>query len=283
MNLLTTSLSCASTLRMLMIYDQEILSEAPSYAIFSDVLSEFENISLHQMDKVKLMNRFDSKFCLTSDELISIFDEIKNDYFVLDVEGIRCQKYNSIYYDTHDDMFYVSHHNGRANRMKLRKREYTESGIVFLEIKHKNNKGKTHKTRMLVDSLDPELSKVEDDFVRKHIQADLSQLSAKFGTSFRRITLVNKNFDERCTIDTDLCFRSFRTGAVTCKDFAIIEMKRDGRKARTKLANILKEKGIYKQNFSKYCIGRAMNETDLKRNQFKFILMKMKKQFAIGS
>jgi len=263
-----------------MIYDQEILSEAPSSAIFSEVLSEFEAISLHQMDKVKLMNRFDSKFCLTSGELTSIFEQIKNDYFVLEVEGVRCQEYKSIYYDTPDDQFYISHHNGRANRMKLRKREYTNSGIAFLEIKHKNNKEKTRKIRMPVDGLQSELNRVEKEFVTQYIPANLHELKAKFGTSFRRITLVSKNFDERCTIDTDLCFRSFGTGATECRDFAIIELKRDGRKAQTKLAAVLKERGIYQQNFSKYCIGRAMNEPDLKRNRFKFTIMKMKKQFA---
>lgn len=282
MNLFSTSLSCTTTLRTLMIYDQEILSEAPSNVVFSEILSEYDAIFLHQMDQVKLMNRFDSKFCLPSAELSSIFEEVKNDYFVLDVDGVRSQEYNSIYYDTPDDRFYVSHHNGRATRMKLRKREYVDSGIAFLELKHKNNKGRTRKTRMPVDSLQPELNKAESEFVKTYIPTGWQELKAKFSTSFQRITLVSKNFDERCTIDTNLCFRSFNAGTSDCRDFAIIELKRDGRKAQTKLASVLKQRGIYKQNFSKYCVGRAMNETGLKRNQFKFILMKMKKQFAFG-
>jgi len=264
-----------------MIYDQEILSETQGYAIFSEVLSEFEAISLHQMDQVKLMNRFDSKFCLASDALISILDEIQNDYFVLDVDGIRCQEYKSIYYDTPDDLFYLLHHNGRANRVKLRKREYCDSGIAFLEVKHKNNKGRTRKTRMPVGGLQPKLSNTENEFLRPQIPADVHELKAKFGTSFRRITLVSKDFDERCTIDTNLCFTSFKSKSTDCRDFVIIEVKRDGRKAQTKLASVLKQRGIHEQNFSKYCIGRAMNEADLKRNHFKITLMKMKKQFAI--
>ncbi|MCK3685867.1 polyphosphate polymerase domain-containing protein [Maribellus sp. YY47] len=262
-------------------YDHEILTQTADDVSFADVLSEFEAISLDEMDQVKLMNRFDSKFCLTSEELNSIFEEIKNDYFVLEVEGIRSQQYNSIYYDTPDDQFYISHHNGRANRMKLRKREYTDSDIVFLEIKHKTNKGKTRKTRMEVNGLEPELSRAEKEYLKQHLPAGETELKAKFGTSFRRITLVSRNFDERCTIDTDLCFNSFGTSSSKCKDFAIIELKRDGQKSQTKLATVLKQRGIYQQNFSKYCIGRAMNEADLKRNQFKGTLMKMEKQFAL--
>ncbi|MFV0589926.1 MAG: polyphosphate polymerase domain-containing protein [Draconibacterium sp.] len=280
LNLVTTSLSCTTSLPGLMNYDQEILSETPAFAIFSEVLSEFEAISLNETNQVKLMNRFDTKYCLATDELISVLEEIQNDYFVLEVDGIRSQEYKSIYYDTPDDLFYISHHNGRANRMKLRKREYSGSGIAFLEIKHKNNKGKTHKTRIQVDGLQTRLTQTENNFVKEHIPGDIDKLKVKFRTSFRRITLVSKNFDERCTIDTDLCFTSIGTKPTNCKGFAIIELKRDGRKAHTKLSEVLKQRGVYEQHFSKYCIGRAMNEADLKHNQFKFMLLKMEKQFA---
>lgn len=89
---------------------------------------------------------------------------------------------------------------------------------------------------------------------------------------------MSKNLDERCTIDTDLHFTSLDSKTSDCGDLAIIELKRDGRKAPTKLAAVLKQKGIYQQNFSKYCIGRAMNEADLKRNRFKPTLLKVRKQ-----
>ena len=41
--------------------------------------------------------------------------------------------------------FFLDHHNRRVNRNKIRFREYVGSNLTFLEVKTKNNKGKTIK------------------------------------------------------------------------------------------------------------------------------------------
>ena len=62
-------------------------------------------------------------------------------------DGKLIHDYKSLYYDTEDWKFYLDHHNGRVNRNKIRFREYVGSKLTFLEIKLKNNKGKTIKKR----------------------------------------------------------------------------------------------------------------------------------------
>ena len=69
---------------------------------------------------------------------------------ILQIDGKRKHDYKSLYFDTEDRKFYNDHHNQRVNRYKVRYREYVDSGLVFLEIKCKNNKGKTIKKRLML-------------------------------------------------------------------------------------------------------------------------------------
>ena len=54
--------------------------------------------------------------------------------------------------------FYNDHHNQRVNRHKIRFREYVDSGLIYLEVKCKTNKGKTVKKRLKVDKISKSLS-----------------------------------------------------------------------------------------------------------------------------
>ena len=95
------------------------------------------------MDQVTLLNRIDTKFVFEQGLLEKVLQEIKPHYRVLDIDGVRLNSYRSIYFDTEDFKFYYEHHNGKKNRSKVRYREYIDSGLCFLEVKKKNNKGKT--------------------------------------------------------------------------------------------------------------------------------------------
>mgnify|MGYP001488528463 CR=1 FL=1 len=94
------------------------------------------------MDSVQLMNRTDTKFVFELELLGKVLNEIREYYYVLDINNKRMSAYRSLYYDTNDFEFYFEHHNGKTNRNKVRYREYIDSGLCFLEIKHKTNKGK---------------------------------------------------------------------------------------------------------------------------------------------
>ncbi len=244
-------------------------------------LNGFKSISLGEMDEVKLLNRFDSKYWFDAKKLHKILKAIKDDYFVLEIDGTKIQPYSTIYFDTPSNYFYVSHHNGKSNRLKIRKRKYVMSGISFLEIKKKDNKGKTDKIRMPICNFQDGLSDEEKDFIAKNTHIDTESLEIKFGNRFKRITLVNRDFNERCTIDTNLCFYSPDSGGRAINNLVIVELKQDCRNMKSKIAEVLKENKIYKNGFSKYCMGRALNETSLKKNWFKADILKLEKQLYI--
>jgi len=100
-------------------------------------LQSFEPISLDEMDRVKLMNRIDTKFAFDKNTLIQILPILKANYFSLDIQGNRAMSYESLYFDDENYTLFHDHHNRRTNRYKFRIRNYVESKLFFFEIKHK--------------------------------------------------------------------------------------------------------------------------------------------------
>ena len=148
-------------------------------------VSGFSVISLNEMNAVKLMNRVDQKFAFQIDKLPSLLNGLKESYNILEVNNKKVQSYKSLYYDTDDRLFFIQHHNGRVNRNKVRFREYVGSGLVFLEIKSKNNKGKTLKNRIKVDFIPESLSKEHESYINKIIGKEL-KLVSKQSINFNR-------------------------------------------------------------------------------------------------
>jgi hypothetical protein len=90
----------------------------------------------------------------------------------------------------------------------------------------------------------------------------------KYILNFSRITLVNKELTERVTIDLDLNFKQ-NGSELLLNNICIIEIKRDNSSGNTILLDTLNNLRATNQGFSKYCIGRAMLEKELKTNNFK--------------
>jgi hypothetical protein len=100
-----------------------------------NILNTFSPISLAEMDRVKLMNRIDTKFAFRIGLLENLLDELKSEYKILEINTIRSPKYESLYFDDEKFSFFQDHHNGKTNRFKVRIRKYVESNLLFLEIK----------------------------------------------------------------------------------------------------------------------------------------------------
>ena len=114
---------------------------------FKDLIKDFEPITLDEMDGVKLMSRTDTKFAFSSSKLPQLLSSMLPFYRILNINNKLIHDYKSLYYDTSENKFYLDHHNNRDTRKKIRLREYVDSGLVFLEIKTKNNKRKTIKKK----------------------------------------------------------------------------------------------------------------------------------------
>jgi len=231
------------------------------------IISDFTPISLGEMDDVKLMSRTDTKFAFQTNKLPFLLKRLIPFYRVLAIDGKLIHDYKSLYYDTEERKFYIDHHNSRVNRNKIRFREYVGSGLTFLEIKRKNNKGKTIKKRMKVDAITKELSEKHKKYIKKIIGKKLV-VNAKQWINFSRITLVHKTQKERLTIDINLTFENEKLSG-ELKQIIIAEVKQEKMSRSSDFMKIAKEMSILPIRLSKYCITTLQLNPDVKQNRFK--------------
>ena len=233
------------------------------------LLTHFEPVSLEEMNAVRLMNRIDTKYTTSIDLLPAILLSLQKDYRIQEITCRRNMPYETTYLDTEGREMFMAHQNGRTVREKIRVRTYKDSGLTFLEVKNKNNKGRTDKKRILVSSLLNMQEEGAEDFLQKYAWYSLSQLSGKLQNSFNRITLVNKQMTERLTIDTNVCFQDLLTRQqATMDQVAIIELKRDGNHF-SPVKEILHQMHVLPVSISKYCLGSVLTNPALKYNRFK--------------
>ena len=233
----------------------------------------FEPIPLQEMDSVKLQNRIDTKYLTCETTLMQVLeDAMAAGYRALETEGAKISPYYSVYYDTPGLKMFLDHHNRRLVRQKVRTRVYVNSGEAYLEIKRKNNHGRTKKKRTRIDK--GELMDISGDAAAREYLTRKSDYTAEMitpsaSTAFNRITLVNPGKTERVTIDTGLCFENFRTGRqASLQDAVIIELKQDGHAAST-MKRILLDNRVKPVKVSKYCVAITLTDDSVKSNRFK--------------
>lgn len=243
-----------------------------------DIVNAMPPITLGEMKEVKLMNRIDTKFLVTSEELLSILKGIREHYYAQEVEGNRLSPYSTVYYDTPDLKMYILHHDKHLVRDKVRVRTYVDSHLTFCEVKHKTNKGRTKKKRIEVQ---PGIDVIHDPetvaFLTEKQPYPVESLSPNLETAFDRFTLVNFEKTERLTIDCNLRFNNYISGATVSMDpLVIMELKQDGR-AHSLLKEVLFDLRIKPYRISKYCIGTAMTRPEVKQNRFKKKILRIHK------
>lgn len=235
----------------------------------SDILNGFETISLEEMGNVRLMNRIDTKYVTTLDKLRALLSAASSGYLVQQIDGRTVMPYYTRYYDTPEVDMYYEHQRGKKTRQKVRVRRYEGSDTPpFIEVKSKNNKGRCRKKRVEMDNGTAPAD--YGAFLERHTAYEASALEPRIENHFYRITLVNKAMTERVTIDTDLEFHNLTNdNRVSMNHIAVIEWKRDGRSDKSELGAILRDLRIRPTGFSKYCIGMAVTDPDLKQNRLK--------------
>jgi hypothetical protein len=245
------------------------------------IISLFDPIGLDQMEPVRLMRRIDTKFVFPVTHIDELLGAVIDDYYIVETENRREQIYKTTYFDTDDYVMYHMHHNGKQNRHKVRIREYVYSNQEFLEVKRKNNKGETIKNRIEhKGSHNISACSSSKKFIGAYSPYNSEFLTPTLGNSFMRVTLVNKNFKERITLDykikfTDLKFNSHRINNDTC----IVEIKTDrDTKAQSPFLKKLNDMRIKSTGFSKYCMGLALLNPEVKNNIFKQKLRLLVKQ-----
>ena len=195
---------------------------------------------------------------------------------------MRACRYSTLYYDTDDLEMYTVHQNRKLTRQKIRSRTYVESGITFIEVKNKTNKGRTKKKRIAIDesyfarvSESPEAAA----FLRERANYAPEAIKPALATIFDRITLVNHAHTERLTIDLNLAFRNMREEGAEptgIDRMVIVELKQDGL-CYSPMKQILLDLRVKRFKVSKYCLGMALSNDKVKRNRFKLKIRKIRK------
>ena len=241
-----------------------------------EVLFQFESITLKEMENVKLMNRTDTKFVFHIEKFPSILEALKSDYKVLEIMNNRICDYQTLYYDTDNFDLYMKHHNGRLNRYKVRCRKYVESDLNFFEIKFKNNKSRTIKSRIKLDTIDYSLHSSAKEFLKSVTNLRPENLKPVCWVNYSRITLVNKNLPERLTLDIGLTVKN-ENNEKKFEQMVIAELKQDSSSSKSPFFRLMNKSRIKKYSISKYCLGVTQLFPEVKQNLFKSKLLILNK------
>lgn len=243
----------------------------------TSLLENLQPITLEQMKDIRLMNRTDTKFVTTKEQLVKMLGLCQNKYYVQTRGESRVASYTTTYWDTDEHKFFIDHHNGRAPRQKMRVRTYMDTLDTFLEVKTKNNKKRTKKKRIMVPDQNVQSTEEVESFLQERVKMNLADMHPTVQNYFHRITLVNYGKTERLTIDYDINFHNFETGQDdNTRNLVIVELKRDGN-VFSPILDILRTLRIKPHGFSKYCIGSVLTNSSLKQNLFKPKVQYLKK------
>jgi hypothetical protein len=241
----------------------------------TEILGQMEPISLAEMDRVKLMDRTDTKFSFRAGLLPSVLQQIRIHYHVLDIKGKRLADYKTLYYDTSSLELYTQHHNGKLNRYKIRHRTYVDSGLGFLEVKFKNNKGRTIKDRIREITPLTHWDHNAAQFLDEKTPYSPADLVPTLWVNYSRMTLVSKHTTERVTIDLNLAFEKDGVGK-SLDSLAIAEVKQE-KAGGSVFIEAMKDFHIQEGAISKYCMAVAYTCADVKKNGFKEKLRSIQK------
>ena len=216
------------------------------------------------------MQRRDNKYMFGVGQLPVLLKEVSGYYRVLEIEGRRTHNYQTLYYDTNELDMYHMHHRGMVNRHKVRFRKYGSSDAVYLEVKKKDARGVTVKNRMKTGNGEASILSREEEFLSVYTPSMTGRIVPVLENSFNRITLVNPDQTERITLDYHLWFLSrISEQSVEIPGVSIGEIKYAHHLAGSPFHKALRHSRITPRRFSKYCIGMALLDPELKQNLFK--------------
>ena len=237
---------------------------------FAALLARFAPIGLTEMSRVALLDRTDTKFMLSEEQLYDALSVLVDEYRVLDIHSRRLNRYRTLYFDTDDYALFRQHHDGRRHRYKVRARNYVDSRLSFLEVKRKFKRNRTIKERMPTAALLTCLTPEANDFLGNALPFAPTELEPTLWNEYTRITLVSKRDHERLTLDLNLRFSCYQAGRyLALPNVVIAELKQDGHNRNSSFIHQMRAWGIRPVNFSKYCAGMAMLCEGLRHNNFK--------------
>ena len=232
-------------------------------------------ISLKEIETLALMDRVDVKFILHENEFLCALEEVADEYHILEVDGVRASRYLTTYFDTPDFAMYQMHHNGARTRFKLRWRWYLDSSIIFLEVKEKNNRERTRKTRIPLTEPVTDLQTIDLTWLPERFAHDPATLTPTVWTRFRRLMLADIERGERITVDLDLQLGDADGHIVALPGLVIVEIKQQKFSLASPMARQIHDIHRSPHHISKYCVAMATLYPGIKNNQFKPVIRRL--------
>jgi hypothetical protein len=236
-------------------------------------LDPLEPISLPAvLAESALQERVDRKYVVARGVLDDLVSAVRTSHRVLEIDGRRRQRYDTVYFDSPGLGAYRAHLQGRRRRYKVRTRRYVETGMCVLELKLKDGRGRTLKERTVVDASEHgRITAGMRAFLERQLDvaygmAAPARLERTLHSRFERVTLVARGGEERVTCDLDVTYGTeddWQPGLDG--DYAIVETKSaDGRGPAETLLRAL---GAHPVAVSKYCLGIGLLRDDVHRGR----------------
>ncbi|MDG4798016.1 polyphosphate polymerase domain-containing protein [Micromonospora sp. WMMD1082] len=230
-------------------------------------LARMATIGLTELiDRAALQTRVDRKYVVPLDVLPHLLDQLTPYARVLDIDGERSFRYESVYFDT---PWLASYHCAayrRRRRFKVRTRTYLDSAQCWLEVKISGARGSITKHRLPYDPGDrgtvhPGRDFVDEALVREAVCPPAgSILDPVLITTYRRATLLLPATASRVTIDTGLAWQDGNR-SLHLPDLAVVETKTSS--AASPADRMLWQRGLRPARISKYATGLAALRPDL--------------------
>lgn len=189
---------------------------------------------------------------------------------VLAIDGLRCFRYRSTYYDTPELRTFHDHRQGRRRRFRIRERVYEDSGERQFEVKLKSGRGETVKHRQRMAGDDRPLDGRRLRFLARVLRESYGTLDVPHGlapslrTDYRRVTFVAEG--QRVTCDAGLVVRDEATGGRAVADGGLVLVETKTRGHLTEADRMLHGYGIRPAGFTKYSAGLAAVRPELGAN-----------------
>jgi SPX domain protein involved in polyphosphate accumulation len=242
----------------------EMMAEA-----YFSICDKFNSVNLIDIKCFSLMSRYERKYLVAETLLPQILEEaVSLGFCILEVNSQRISGYHTLYYDTVRYDMFQAHIKQQAHRYKIRSRQYLSSGDIFTEIKYKSLGGKLDKFRIATSNqnIDDPLSV---KLIQEHSPFTTDQLSMVLENDFNRITLVNKELEERITIDFGINF-TFGEEKAELKNLVVIEIKYKKGLAYNGFASVVRPLVNKATGFSKYCTGMSLLYSDLRLHKLRY-------------
>lgn len=231
-----------------------------------------EPVGLAELDSTAgLQTRTDRKYVLPPQTWAIALASLDVAPRVLEIDGLRWFRYESVYYDTPGLDLYRAAAQRRPRRSKVRIRRYLDAGTSAIEVKLRSRTGQTVKHREWLDPFaaarpSAGLAPAARDFVSSFPQtADaVDTLRATLTTSYVRTTLLMP--DARVTVDTQVCGRTANGAQASFSRSLIVETKSVARAGMVDRA--LWTLGVRPSRVSKYCTALAALRPELPANRW---------------